>query len=74
MTAVRVRLTRLLFLLTTVLFVTACPREVTEPMRPDGRTCVIDEDCTPAGAACGLVFACVDERCEEDSSRAVPCE
>jgi hypothetical protein len=72
LTAVRVLPTFLL--LATVPFATACPREVTEPMRPDGRPCVIDEDCTPPGASCGLVFACVDERCEEESSRAEPCE
>lgn len=60
-----------LFLL---VFAAACPRETTEPMRPDGRPCVTNENCTPPGAACGLVYACVDERCEEEPSRAEPCD
>ncbi|MEM9068774.1 MAG: hypothetical protein AAGE52_09715 [Myxococcota bacterium] len=50
-----------------------CPRDVSEPDRPSGRSCSEDVDCRPAGAPCGLVFACVDNVCEEESSRTEPC-
>ncbi len=50
-----------------------CPRDVEDPERPDGRPCVEDSDCTPPGAECGLVWACVDQVCEEEPSRTRPC-
>ncbi|MCB9617254.1 MAG: hypothetical protein H6722_32890 [Sandaracinus sp.] len=63
---------RILFAL--VVLLTGCPRDTTDPLRPDGDDCVTDDQCTPAGAPCGLVYACVDERCVEEPSRARPCE
>lgn len=61
-------------LLSFVVFVWGCPRETSDPVRPDGDPCVTDEDCTPGGASCGPIVACVDERCTTEPSRAKACD
>jgi len=61
-------------LLVAVLFALGCPREVDQPEPPPGIPCASDAECTPPGAECGFVFACVDGVCEEEASRFVPCE
>lgn len=50
-----------------------CPRDVQDPERPPGRRCIEDSECTPPDAECGLVWACVDQVCEEEPSRTQPC-
>jgi hypothetical protein len=49
-----------------------CPPEPQNPPRPDARACTTVADCN-AGATCGLLVACVDQRCEAARSLEVPC-
>lgn len=51
-----------------------CPREVDEPEPPPAMACTEDRECTPPGAPCGLIYACVHGFCETEASRRVPCE
>lgn len=63
------------FVALVALGLSGCPRDPDDPLPPaEARPCVTDEDCRPAGAPCGLVWACVDVRCTEQPSRAVPCD
>jgi hypothetical protein len=51
-----------------------CPVSQEVPDRPPGAACSVDADCVPAGEpACGLVAACVDQRCEAEPTVLVPC-
>jgi hypothetical protein len=51
---------------------TGCPPEPQDPPRSDAPTCTTLADCN-AGASCGLLAACVDQRCEAARSLEVPC-
>jgi hypothetical protein len=55
-----------------VAWLTGCPPEPQDPPRPDARACSTLADCN-AGATCGLLAACVDQRCEAARSLEVPC-
>jgi hypothetical protein len=52
--------------------VSGCPPEPQDPPRPETRSCATIADCN-AGATCGLLAACVDQRCESARSLEVPC-
>jgi hypothetical protein len=58
-----------------LLLLAGCPPDPSEPTRPDeARACLTDVDCIPDGGdACGAIIACVDQRCEDEPSRFVPC-
>ncbi len=44
------------------------------PERPPGADCSEDLDCVPPGEPpCGLLRACVDDRCEGEPTVLVPC-
>lgn len=66
---------RALFFVACSCLLLACPRDVEEPEPPlDGEACVTDDQCTPAEAPCGVVYACVHGYCEQQPSRALPCD
>jgi hypothetical protein len=57
-----------------VLLLAGCPPDPSEPVRPDTRACSTDAECAPdGGASCGPVVVCIDQRCEAQPSRFVPC-
>lgn len=65
-----------LVLLPVLALLGACPPDPEQPTRPDdAKPCEVDADCAPDGGAgqCGEVFACIDQRCEVDPSRYLPC-
>lgn len=54
--------------------VAGCPRDPAVVDRPVAATpCSSAADCNPGGATCGLVRACVDQRCEDEPTRTVHC-
>lgn len=50
-----------------------CRRSLETPDRSPGQPCTTDEQCRPADAVCGEIYACVDLVCETEPSRTVPC-
>ncbi len=51
-----------------------CPPDQHVPDRPPGPACADDSQCIPdGGPSCGVLPACVDQRCEAEPTRLVPC-
>jgi len=61
-------------MIASALALAGCPPDVAEPDPPPGEPCVTSADCTPPGAPCGLIYACIAEVCETESSRTQPCD
>lgn len=66
---------RIRFALVTAWLLTlaGCPRDLEVPDRRPGDPCTATAECNPPGTSCGLLTACVDQRCEEQASLVVPC-
>lgn len=55
------------------LLLSACPSELSVP-DASGEFCVQHADCNPPEDTCGVLHACVLERCSADATLLVPCD